>query len=109
MLKVSIPNLFRSFNRASSAEPSAAASASWPGSIAMRRASTLSSASAALSIPAGQIASDPAGALVAKSSIGDAAFDTYRRHKPDEMLLRCRAEVYAASEPQAEDGDAAFA
>src|ERR1700730_8843094 len=47
-------------NCTSSAASSAAASASRPGSIVTKMASTLCSASATASIPAGQLASDPA-------------------------------------------------
>ena len=50
----------RSINCTSSAASSAAASASRPGSIVTKMASTLCSASATASIPAGQLASDPA-------------------------------------------------
>ncbi len=52
----------RSINCTSSAASSAAASASRPGSIVTKMASTLCSASATASIPAGQLASDPARA-----------------------------------------------
>src|ERR1700730_3796031 len=50
----------RSINCTSSAASSAAASASRPGSIVTKMASTLCSASATAPIPAGQLASDPA-------------------------------------------------
>jgi hypothetical protein len=40
---------------------------------------------------------------------GYPAINAHRRHKPDKMLSRCRSEVEAASEAEAEDGDTAFA
>lgn len=44
-----------------------------------------------------------------KSLIGHPAFDAHRRLKPDKMLVRCRPEMQATPEPQADDGDPAFA
>src|SRR3984893_19156529 len=51
----------------------------------------------------------PCRRLVPKSSTSDAAVNAHRRRKPNQMLLRRRAEMHAAAEPQAENRDAAFA
>ena len=77
----------------------------------MMRTSTLPTASAAWSIPAGQMATETVGGSCDRS-IGEATFEAAalcHLLKADEMLTRRRGEVQAAFEPQLEYSEAAFA
>jgi len=82
-------------NCTSSAASSAAASASRPGSIVTKMASTLCSASATASIPAGQLASDPARTsflcTIPNSSTSSRCLQTFRQtvERPNIIRVLC--------------------
>src|SRR6202521_1440071 len=114
----SYPNR-NSLSCAPGADASAATSASWPGSIATRMRSAFPTASPLLSLPAGVIASVPAGGNthgprgwpVVYSLTSHPAFITHLRRcrEPNQVLFGDCAEGQAALAPHPENGAAALA